>query len=213
MKRTKRRAPASCRPKQRERSRWVGYTPHLPGALLGCGDVDDWMDKAMTNEVSLTDAIGRFGPGWWRIIGKIWTAVADHNFEVRHGRAPCPTRITKVYRRQGLLVVRIEPKKSPVFQAVMNLMDIALDHCEECGATDVMWWGLSRHEERIKGRPRILCERCWRSAKGASAWHARNVESDEAAITEAELNVEEWFPGKDERDDVADGEEREDWQK
>lgn len=83
---------------------------------MGCGDVDDWMDKAVENEVTLTEAIGKFGPGWLRIIGKIWTSVGDHNLEVRHGRAPCPTRVTKVYRHKGLLVVRIEPRKSPVFR-------------------------------------------------------------------------------------------------
>ena len=91
-------------------------------------------------------------------------------------------------------------------------MDIAMDHCEECGKTDVIWWGLDRFEERIAGRPRILCERCWRSMKGWDAWHTKGPEDQPGPKPEPALDIEEWFPGKDEREAAADGDERKDWQ-
>jgi hypothetical protein len=167
------------------------------------------MQDKMTHGISWTEATGKFGPGWWSILGKIWTICGDHNWEVMHGRAEGPVRIARVFRYQGMLLVNLEPKGHEVLPRIIDCMSEALDTCEECGRDEPTWWGLEKPEERIRGRCRILCEPCWMSLKGFVDTMER---IGQVLAPDPSLDVEPWFPGKDERDDLADGEEKEDWQ-
>jgi hypothetical protein len=151
-----------------------------------------------------------FGPGWWGILGRIYTVIGDHNWEVLHGRASVPVRVEEVVSLEGMMIVKVFPENSPVSHQVAELMNVSLDMCEECGRSDPLWWGLEKPEELIAGKCRVLCEPCFRSMKGYADVLERARES--IRITPL-LEIEPWFPGKDERDDEIDGEEIEDWKR
>lgn len=187
---------------------------------MGCGDFDEWLAKQGNNGLSEHEGLRHFGPGWWDTLSRIWTLVGDHNWEVIHGRAEGAAKIIAAYRLEGLPVVRIDPLTHPLWINAVEIMSECMDLCETCGCEAPLWWGGDEDPGgKINGEKRILCEECWEQAKtkemnelfGRGA-HVPARRTPAPVPETLPFDDEPWFPGKDERDAVEDGDEPENWQ-
>ena len=185
------------------------------GAVLGCGDMDDvkaWLEYDMP----VVEAYRKCGPGWWPSLDKIWEMVEHYN-DQRKATGAEPVRIKRAYRTHGVLVVHTDPQTS-LWSATTEVMKEMMEICEHCGDDqNAELRGLTYKPDRIKGRPRVLCDECHAHMKNPALPSRCQRVLEELEADQARPSVtfpwetETWFPGKDQRDDEIDGEPPEWW--